>query len=142
MTPPQVRRHTSTCVRCQARNAHIVLDPHQRRALQHPHPLKFITGLYGTGKVRRVGAIGWYILYFQTVLAMILARLAVEKQRVKKLIVICMDNGREGSGLLDHFKMNIPAKRNGSEETLSHVEVTYLSRTEAAKKFEIVQKEN
>ena len=75
---------------------------------------------------------------------MILARLAIEKHRVKRVIVICMDNGREGSGLLDQFKMNIPntSKKNGSEETLSHVEVIHLSRSEAAKKFKIVETEN
>ena len=47
--------------------------------------------------------------------------------------MICMDNGgREGSGLLDHFKMNMPYK----------ADVTYMSRRDAARRYGIVEAPN
>ena len=71
--------------------------------------------------------------FLQTAIAILLARKAASRHNEKKVIVICMDNGgREGSGLLDHFKMNMPYK----------ADVTYMSRRDAARRYGIVEAPN
>ena len=73
------------------------------------------------------------IIYFQTALAIILARRwALSDLDIQRFYVICLDASREGYGLLEHYRNNLPG----------NVYITYLSRKEAAKQFGIAQTEN
>ena len=48
----QIHRHTAGCAECGKRTAHILLSRQQRQAISGHHHLKFITGHYGSGKVK------------------------------------------------------------------------------------------
>ena len=65
-------------------------------------------------------------------MAILRARKAVEVLGSKKIVVICMDKSREGYGLLDFYKENMPAG----------TKITYMSRKEAREEFKLQESEN
>jgi len=49
----QIQDYVANCAKCGSRTAQLLLSPQQRDALGRRHPLKFVYGKHGTGKVVR-----------------------------------------------------------------------------------------